>query len=151
MKKIVSVIGLFALSACASVIDGTHQKVTINTTPQGADCTLNRKNEKEGAESVIARVNPTPGEVTIEKTKYDINVVCNKPGYQSTTFTNRSGSAGATLGNIILGGPIGWAVDSARGADNKYDSPITIPLIRDESTIIQSQPQTMTTGQPTGQ
>jgi len=29
--------------------------------------------------------------------------------------------------NIILGGGIGWAADSASGADNKYDSPVTGP------------------------
>jgi len=31
--------------------------------------------------------------------------------------------------NIILGGGIGWAIDSASGADNKYESPITITLV----------------------
>lgn len=48
--------------------------------------------------------------------------------YQST-YLNHSGVAGATVGNIILGGGIGWAIDSAAGADNKYDTPVNITLI----------------------
>ena len=40
---------------------------------------------------------------------------------------NKSDVAGATVGNIILGG-IGWAIDSASGVDNKYTSPVNIPM-----------------------
>ena len=57
---------------------------------------------------------------------------CNKDGYQEATYLNHSGSAGATFGNIVLGGGIGWAVDSAAGADNKYDSPVNITLVPEE-------------------
>jgi hypothetical protein len=45
------------------------------------------------------------------------------------TFYNHSGAAGATFGNILLGGGIGWAIDSATGSDNKYESPINMTLI----------------------
>ena len=50
------------------------------------------------------------------------------PGYQKATYHNKSGAAAATFGNIVLGGGIGWAVDSASGADNKYTSPVNITL-----------------------
>jgi len=110
------------LSACSSIIEGTSQEITVNTNPPGADCSLNRQGIS------IAHVNPTPGAATIKKTKYDITIVCNKKGYEEATYLNHSGSAGATFGNIVLGGGIGWAVDSAAGADNKYDSPVNISL-----------------------
>jgi hypothetical protein len=42
---------------------------------------------------------------------------------------NKSGAAGATFGNIVLGGGIGWAVDSATGSDNKYDSPVNLSMV----------------------
>ncbi len=113
---------LCMLSACSSIIEGTSQEITVNTNPPGADCSLNRQGIS------IARVNPTPGAATIKKTKYDITIVCNKKGYEEATYLNHSGSAGATFGNIVLGGGIGWAVDSAAGADNKYDSPVNISL-----------------------
>jgi hypothetical protein len=114
----------FALSGCASVIEGTSQLITVNTNPSGADCSLNRN-----PEGVIGRVSGTPSGVTIRKTKYDITIKCTKAGYQEATYLNHSGAAGATFGNIVLGGGIGWAVDSASGSDNKYDSPVNITLV----------------------
>jgi hypothetical protein len=98
----------------------------VNTNPAGAACSLNRQG------SSIARIEPTPGAATIKKTKYDITIVCNKEGFQEATYLNHSGAAGATFGNIVLGGGIGWAIDSASGADNKYDTPVNLTLVRVE-------------------
>lgn len=121
--RICAILSIALLSpACASIVDGSSQEFVINTTPEGADCAINR----EGI--TIGRVNPTPGGVTIKKTKHDITVVCNKQGYEETKYFSNSGSQGSTWGNIILGGGIGWAVDSANGSDNKYDSPVNITL-----------------------
>jgi hypothetical protein len=111
------------LSACSSIIEGTSQEIVVNTSPAGAACSL----ERQGMS--IARVAPTPGAATIKKTKYDITIKCNKAGYQEATYLNHSGAAAATAGNIILGGGIGWAIDSAAGADNKYDRPVSITLV----------------------
>src|SRR5215469_15253833 len=113
-----------ALSGCASVIEGTSQVITVNTNPAGATCTLNRT-----PEGVIGEINHTPAGLTVRKTKYDITVKCNKAGYQEATYLNRSGAAGATFGNIVAGGGIGWAVDSASGSDNKYDSSVNLTLV----------------------
>jgi len=119
-------IAFCVLSACSSIIEGTSQEIMVNTNPAGADCALERQGQ------VVGRVNPTPAATTIKKTKYDITIKCNKDGYQEATYLNHSGAAGATVGNIILGGGIGWAVDSAAGADNKYDSPVNITLVPEE-------------------
>ena len=113
---------LSVLAGCASIIDGSSQDIEINTTPQGASCTLTRAGETLGS------VAETPGTIKVEKTKDDITVTCKKNGYAASVYVDKSGSDGTTLGNIILGGGIGWAVDSARGADNKYDTPITLVL-----------------------
>jgi hypothetical protein len=114
---------LLTVAGCASIIEGTSQTITLNTNPPGADCALMR----EGL--VIGRVTPTPGSVVVQKTKHDITIACTKEGYQEATYLNHSGAAGATFGNIVLGGGIGWAIDSASGADNKYDSPVNITLV----------------------
>jgi hypothetical protein len=127
MKSLITGLTLLsALAACSSVIEGTSQEIVVNTNPTGAECTLLRQG------TAIANVDPTPGAATIKKTKYDITIVCNKQGYQEATYLNHSGAAGATFGNIVLGGGIGWAVDSASGADNKYDSPLNITLVPEE-------------------
>jgi hypothetical protein len=56
-------------------------------------------------------------------------VKCSKTGFQEASYLNHSGAAGATFGNIILGGGIGWAIDSASGADNKYDGVVNVTLV----------------------
>ena len=122
MRIILALIAMTLLSACSSIVEGTSQELVINTAPEGANCAL----EREG--QTIGRVNPTPGGITVKKTKHDITVVCTKAGYEKTSFFNKSDVAGATVGNIILGGGIGWAIDSASGADNKYTTPMNITL-----------------------
>jgi hypothetical protein len=130
MKSKLLLVGIagLTLSACSSIIEGTSQEIAINTNPPGADCSLDRQGVS------ITHVNPTPGTATIKKTKYDITIACKKTGYQDATFLNHSGAAGATFGNIILGGGIGWAIDSASGADNKYDSPVNLTLVPVQAT-----------------
>lgn len=115
-------VGITSLAGCASIVDGRSQEIVINTNPSGATCSLTRN------DMPIGSVSPTPSAILIEKTKYDIIIKCNKEGYQEATYFNKSGSAGSTFGNIVLGGGIGWAIDSASGADNKYDSPVNITL-----------------------
>jgi hypothetical protein len=110
-------------AACSSVIEGTSQQILVNTNPPGADCAFERQGQ------TIARVSNTPGGATIKKTKHDIMLRCNKQGFQEGTYLNHSGAAGATFGNIILGGGIGWAIDSASGADNKYDGTVNMTLV----------------------
>ena len=71
-KTIVSLFALVSLSACSSIIEGTSQEILVNTNPAGANCSLVR----EGTS--IGRIDPTPGAVTIKKTKHDITVECSK-------------------------------------------------------------------------
>jgi hypothetical protein len=77
----------------------------------------------------IVTISPTPGVAFVQKTKYDIMVVCDREGFEQATYRNHSGAAGATFGNIILGGGIGSAIDSASGSDNKYDGPVNLTMV----------------------
>jgi len=115
-------LGASVLAGCSSIVEGSSQEIAVNTTPPGASCSLNRDGEK------IATIDKTPGSVTVEKTKNDITVICELDGYQKNDVVNQSGTAAATFGNLLLGGAVGWAIDSATGSDNKYDSPLTIAL-----------------------
>lgn len=117
---------LFIVAGCSTIIEGRSQQIMVNTNPSGADCDIYRNGEK------IASIIDTPGSAYIEKTKYDIRIECDKDGYQTASYLNHSGTAGATWGNIVAGGGIGWAVDSATGSDNKYESPVNITLVPEE-------------------
>jgi len=114
-------IGFSLLSGCASVIEGRAQEVTIQTNPEGASCAVVRNGTPLGTVS-------TPGTIYIEKTKDDISIRCNKAGYAEATFVNKSGYPEHNWLYILVGGPVGWGVDSASGADNLYASPVTIDL-----------------------
>lgn len=113
---------MFAFSGCASIIEGTTQEVKISTTPSGARCDV----LKEGI--VIGQVASTPGGVLLKRTKHDLVVKCMKDGCEPSEYYLKSGTSGGTFGNILLGGGIGWAVDSAAGADNEYPEFANIAL-----------------------
>jgi hypothetical protein len=123
------------LAGCSSIVDGSSQEITINTNPAGAVCSLERHGEQLGT------TGPTPSTIKIDKTKYDITIKCTKDSFEEATYLNKSGADGATFGNIVLGGGIGWAVDSATGSDNKYDSPVNLTMVpKLVANNVQSQP-----------
>ena len=49
---------------------------------------------------------------------------CGKEGYQNGRGILNSGFQGWTLGNLVLGGIVGLAVDAGSGAINEYPSSI---------------------------
>ena len=110
------------LGGCASIFEGTTQQISVNTTPAGARCTF----WKNGA--LIGDIAETPGSLRIRKSKDDLFIVCDKPGYASATFVNKSGLAMATMANVLTLG-LAWAVDSSRGADNKYQGEVSMALV----------------------
>ena len=118
-----AVVTAFCAAGCATVTSGSSQTLTIETDPPAAACTLTR------ADQLIGVVNPTPGSISIEKSKKDISVTCKKDGYRDETAMLGSKFAGATLGNILLGGLIGIGVDAMSGATSKYPTSLSIQLM----------------------
>lgn len=120
--RIAAVVALgMALTGCATIIEGTTQPVSVNTTPvQDAQCTLTNS---QGTWYVTS-----PGSTTVHKTKTDLDVTCSKAGFQPGHVVAASHFGAMTAGNIIAGGVIGAGVDAASGANYHYDSPITVPL-----------------------
>ena len=115
---------LMGLTGCASIVDGHTEQILVNTNPSGAVCSFVRNNEPLGS------VRPTPNSILVEKTKYDIIIKCNKPGYSEATYFSKSGEDNWVFGNILIGGLVGWGIDSATGSDNYYETPINITLPR---------------------
>jgi ABC-type Fe3+-hydroxamate transport system substrate-binding protein len=110
-----------ALSGCATIVEGTTQSVSVSTPPeQGAQCTLVNS---QGTWYVTS-----PGSTTVHKTKTDLDVTCNKPGYQTGHVVAASHFAATTAANVLAGGVIGLGVDAASGTNYYYNSPILVPL-----------------------
>lgn len=117
------VLGVLALGGCATVTRGSSQNTTILTEPADASCVFRR----DGA--VIGVVNPTPGTLSIEKGHKPIEVACSKDGYASASGTIGAHFAAMTLGNVLIGGLIGIAVDAASGASAEYEPSLTLKLV----------------------
>jgi len=113
---------LLLFQGCASILEGTDQTITVETSPEGANCRFYR-------EGIVVGQVITPGGLVVEKTKHDMTVECEKEGYETARTHLESGIEGAAWANIILGGGIGWAIDSAAGADNKYPEYVNLALV----------------------
>lgn len=121
-KTAAALVAAVLLSGCATITQGTGQTIAINTEPEGANCKLER------AGIAIGFVRSSPGPVTIEKSKNDVLVTCNKEGFLEEQQPLAAGFAGMTLGNLLLGGIIGVAIDAGSGAINKYPESVTLFL-----------------------
>ena len=104
------------------MIAGTTQDVYVQTDPAGADCKVDRQGASVGL------VRPTPGRVNVSRSKETMIISCSLDGYQKSDEVVVSSFSGATIGNILLGGVIGLAVDAASGANNKYPDRVIIVM-----------------------
>jgi hypothetical protein len=111
----------FLLPGCASIVEGTTQSVSIETTPvDGAKCVVSNP---EGSVAVT-----TPGVAKVHKTKKDMDVECDKDGYKHASRIVPSHFEAATVGNVIAGGGIGIIVDAADGASNSYPDDVSVTM-----------------------
>ena len=114
-------IAAMALSGCATIIDGSSDKIGVTTgSVTGAHCVLSNG---RGQWSVV-----TPGKVTVERSKHDMKVTCSKQGYQDVTQTVASDIDGWTLVNFAFADLPGLGVDAATGAINDYDDTIVVHM-----------------------
>lgn len=127
MQRFAALALVALLPACATVVEGTSDTVTLSTNPAGATCTVDRNGER------VAAVATTPGSVRIGKSRHDLNVTCTKEGYQPATAAASSKFTGATFGNVIAGGVVGVVVDAASGANNRYPSEVRLDLVENAS------------------
>jgi hypothetical protein len=131
---------LLSCVGCVSVFEGTSQDIHVATSPSGATCVFERQGQNIG--TIIS----TPGVLTVRKNKYDITIKCDKPGYEQAAYNNHSGVSAAIAANIavdiLLTAGIASIVDSANGADNKYDSVVNL-------TMAPVAPQAVGTAPPT--
>ena len=118
ITMLVPVVAL-SLSACASIIDGSNQSVSVKTVSgtkdiAGARCSLT--NDK-GTWYVTS-----PGSVSVHRSYDTLNVSCESDGYIANAGSAPSGTKGIAFGNILFGGLIGAAVDAGTGAAYDYPS-----------------------------
>ena len=102
------------LTNCAAVTTGTDQNVEITSDPLGAKCLV----VQDGVN--VGHIDSTPAIIQVDKSWYDLQVTCDKPGFETELSSVPSKTQGATLGNILIGGGIGLIIDASSGAMRYY-------------------------------
>jgi hypothetical protein len=115
MRKI-ALLGCLQLAACATVMNRGPVIVPIESEPPGATVTY-----------ISANVGITPCSVAMGN--HCSQVTLSMPGYQDQVVEVGRGTNGWVLGNLLLGGVVGMAVDSASGASGVICSkPVVVAL-----------------------
>ena len=112
----------FLTSGCATVTTGTEQNVTVVTEKNviGAQCELTDAKSKKWY------VPSTPGNANVHRGDGPMSVICEKSGYRTANLMVDETLAGATLGNILIGGGVGILVDAMSGSAQRYPDQITV-------------------------
>ena len=110
------------ITGCASVTTGTTQSLSVETEHEvtGARCELTDSNASKW------HIPDTPGTVEVKKGDGPMTIICSKEGYETAELVVEESFAGATLGNILLGGGIGVIIDASTGAAQKYPEQVII-------------------------
>lgn len=109
------------LVGCASIVHGTKQAVSINSTPAQAKVVI----KTMGGVEVFSGV--TPATATIPR-KNEYNVSISLPGYKDQqVYVSNSSIDGWFWGNLACGGVLGLIIDASNGAMKKLE-PDTIAV-----------------------
>lgn len=105
---ILLVICSLLFTSCASIINGTRQKVTVVTNPAGATVS-------DGKNCWT-----TPATISLARKNEQALFICKK-GYKMQSLRLKRVGSAAVLGNILMpGGFIGLGIDSLTGAQFKF-------------------------------
>jgi hypothetical protein len=100
--------GVFG-SGCATIMDGTDQKVPVTSTPPGATVTV------DGGATCA-----TPTDLKLSR-REEHTLLVSMPGYHTERVTLRREISGAIFGNILIGGIVGGVADLASGASHHLE------------------------------
>jgi hypothetical protein len=103
----ISLLSIFLWPGCATIIQGTTQEIPVSSDPPGVKLTVDSKsNFTTPTVLVLSRNEPHILEFSLD-------------GHHPEVVRLRPAFSTVTAGNIILGGLIGWGVDSASGAQSR--------------------------------
>ncbi len=119
------------LTGCASVTNEAHQTLRVQALDETG-------REIERAECVLnngyAPVNIAGGHYArVQRSSADLDIVCKAPNQVDAKGRAISRLNGGFAGNILLGGPLGMAVDAANG--KAYSYPTWLQLVFGQSAV----------------
>jgi len=125
MKKLFLVIAALCFaSGCASVAHGRYQQVPVNSSPSGADVSVDCGNGTKAA-------GQTPVTVNLKRNAEPCTLAISKDGYEDAKVAFAKSISGWTWGNLAIGGIIGWIIDGADGAIyNRVPDTVSVNLTK---------------------
>jgi hypothetical protein len=131
LQKTLGAGAILVLAACASIIHGSRQQVSISSTPSNARITVD--GQPQGT---------TPAVVNLKRK--DLHTVrLELEGYQPVDIALTRKVSGWVWGNIIFGGLIGLAVDAGTGGMYKLTPeqvvatlPATVGTLRSDALYV---------------
>lgn len=105
----VCLLAIFSVN-CGSIIHQTTQQVRVNSEPAGAAVTVACGDVNNDPKLV------TPAVVTLHRKPSYCGIKLNKEGYAEKELQFGRQMSGWYLGNVLIGGIIGFIVDAANGA-----------------------------------
>jgi len=105
---VIAVAGSLVLNACATIISGTKQQMSFQSSPEDVTVTVTGR--------IIGK---TPITVQLDK-KSGQTVTFSKDGYKPITMELTTHLDSWFWGNIIIGGLLGSTTDGVSGAVNEY-------------------------------
>lgn len=126
LKQIIqssALVTLIGLSACATIVEGSTDKVSVLTNPPvNANCNLVNERGNYFTQSQAP--------ASVKKSRSDLKVTCN----DAATGANGQSTLESEVepwdfGNILLGGIIGLGVDWGTGAAYNYPDSVTVQML----------------------
>lgn len=112
IRSLLAPIFALALPACDTITTGAE--------PPGATCNLSR----DGV--LLGSVQATPGAVCVSKSGHDIAVNCAMYGRANGAAVISASGQSASLGNLTIGGLLGYGLDLATGSAAEYPRTVKI-------------------------
>ena len=109
MKRAMSVVLLLSFG-CASIAHQTTQQVPVSSDPAGAAVTVACGDVNNDPKLI------TPAVITVHRKPEHCTVSLAKEGFETAQVALTREMSGWYLGNILIGGIIGFIVDAANGA-----------------------------------
>lgn len=97
------------LAACATIMHGTTQEISVGSTPTGAKVLIDGK--EVGKTPVVSELK--------RKDRHAVRIELD--GYEPYELTMTRGTSGWVWGNIVFGGIVGLAVDAITGGMYKLN------------------------------
>ena len=119
----VAIVTSLALTACASIIEGSTDTINVKPQPNGnVTCTLT-----SGRESLTANI---PATVSVKKSRTDMMVDCLDSTNQAKGNTRIASDIEPwAFGNILFGGLIGLGIDWYTGAAYNYPNDAVVLMV----------------------